>query len=174
MKLVSFYADRPDSNKYYENASKHFRIKCKELNLDYYVDELKFDGMDYWQITRQKPQFILQCLERFKETVVWVDIDDTIIAKPEHLDCDIGFQIFPKDYHHKRSRGKIAASGVSFNYTEKSIIFLKEWVARCENYKGKPKGDHDIIFGVIKDVDFKKAYYRNNFVVHGQSEGRDK
>ena len=171
MKVITFYADPPNSTYYSDHAQK-WVDNVKSFGLDYYIEELNGDD-GYWKNTRKKPQFILNCMNKFQDTILWVDIDDVIIAKPEPLNCDIAFQLFPNDYHHIRSRNKIAASGLTFNYTQKSLNFLKEWTKRCENYKGKPKGDHDIIFGVIKDIDFKKEYYKNNFIIHGQSNGRN-
>ena len=76
-----------------------------------------------------KPQFILDCIKKLNEPVIWIDIDCTINQLPTELDSietDIALAIREHDLKTPHS------ALLFFNNTEKSISFLEEWIELCK------------------------------------------
>lgn len=84
MKFVSFYTDddiyRPLGLKLIEQFEKY--------KLDYYVKVLpagEFTKLGWNNVVIYKPLFIKEMLEKYKCSVVWVDVDTIINKHPEFL-----------------------------------------------------------------------------------------
>jgi hypothetical protein len=90
--VISFYT----GNWKYSQYAERLKIDCERLGLDYVIEE-RPDAGDYLANCRQKPVFILECLQRLQRPVLWVDVDGSIYQRPDFLDApDFDFAARPK------------------------------------------------------------------------------
>ena len=129
-KFISFYADIPGAD-YYTRHAKMLKARFAELDAAYHIQELP--SKNHFVLNCfMKPQFILDCLRKFDEPLIWVDVDCTINKLPKQLDSvntDIACGC--------REDGTPHSALLYFNNTEKSVLFVEEWLARCEAIKKK-------------------------------------
>lgn len=119
--IVSFYTEDWKYPKY----AKRMQNKCKELELDCYIQKMESKG-GWLQNTCMKPQFILDCLLKFKRPILWLDVDTNIVRKPTLLN---GFSkdfagCKTPDFHTK----ELFVGTLVFSYTEKALDFVSRWV----------------------------------------------
>lgn len=135
-KFISFYADILGTN-YYTRHAKMLKSRFEELDADYYIEELP--SKNHFALNcLMKPQFILDCLNKLNEPLIWIDIDCIINKLPKQLDnvkADVACAL--------RADGTPHSALVYFNNTEKVVLFLEEWIAKCaaitnEAAKSKP------------------------------------
>ena len=151
-KTISFFAECNTSNGYYSNHAKRFIQNCKDLNLDYFVDELKGYG-EYYKNTRMKPAFILDCLHKFSCPVLWLDIDTIIQSHPT---IDKSADIMMVKCRQRSFLGYVHA--LYFPYEPKIINFVEEWKNKCDSIEGE-RGDHTLFDELIKKSDIKYSFF---------------
>ena len=121
MKIISFYTDDWE----YPRHAKRLRAECGSLGIDNYIVELPSTG-SYLKNTCLKPRFILDCLMKFKEPVLWIDVDASILDYPHLagiLEVDFAARMMAEDRARTWHVGTMW-----FNYTQAMVIFLESWI----------------------------------------------
>lgn len=119
--VCSFYTQDWDYPKY----AARLLARCEELGVPCVVSKIESKG-SYLKNTCQKPAFILECLERFKRPIFWVDVDTEINVKPgfnfdiAHIGA-VRVKLEKHQYNHH-------VGCLYFNYTEETLNFVREWV----------------------------------------------
>lgn len=113
----------------YSNEIEQLKVSLSGLNIDFYVK--KYDSRGYWEAnTRIKPEFLLECLDKFKNTaVVYVDADAVVRKRLELFDVvheDIGVFCVPStlNYTHKFLTGTLFLAN-----NDKVRKFINDWIA---------------------------------------------
>ena len=168
-KIISFYSE-PDksanSSHYYTQCSKIFNATCAKYKVKPHVEKLE-GKLDYFKNTRMKPRFILDQMLKFKESVMWVDIDSKIISRAPVIpdDVDIGA------VKHKRPNTyPVYAHCLYFKYTEEVVAFLHRWADTCDAATDdSPKvGDHSIFVAAINSqTALSISYIKDTFATTG-------
>lgn len=147
MKIVSFYSDPLHSN-YYSQSASLLKSDCDRLKLDYYIQNLK-GHFEYKKNCKMKPSFILECMKKFNQPIVWLDCDSRIVKNPS-------FEGLTEiDYAGVRRGGDadpvMIASTLYFNTSEASIKMLEEWSRRCSLKENDDRADHSILLDYLKE-----------------------
>lgn len=129
MIVVSFYT----KGTVYEQEAIKLMASLQALNLDYDVQEISDKGS--WRANvGYKPTFLLEMLNKHKQPIMWTDIDNVFIKRPEILlktKCDIAF-IFVYGIFGLKVPG--SSTGVLYfanNKTARDI--LKDWIVFEKN-----------------------------------------
>jgi len=147
MKIISFYSDTANSN-YYSRSASMLKKDCERLKLDYHIENLQGHS-EYKRNCKMKPGFILACIKKFNQPVVWLDCDSRIVKTPffENLQS--------VDYAGVKRGGDadptMIASTLFFNTTESSIKLLEEWARRCELTENSERADHSILIDLLNE-----------------------
>ena len=151
-KFISFYSDRTGTN-YYSTMNGLLKSRLDELGATYHIEELP--SKDHYMLNcLMKPQFILDCIKKLDEPLIWIDIDCKINELPEEfdsVDTDIACSLREHDFKTPHS------AILYFNNTEKSILFLEDWIKRCEDVteeaiQGTYTGsDHHLLIETMKE-----------------------
>ena len=125
MIVVSFYT----KDTIYEQEAMKLMASLQALNMDYDVQGIESRGN--WRANvGYKPEFLLQMLDRHKQPIMWMDVDDTMVKRPETLlktKCDIAF-VFVYEYFGLQVPGpSTAILYFANNGVAKGI--LKDWIA---------------------------------------------
>jgi hypothetical protein len=137
--LVSFFAE-VDASTYYGSRAEALREKCREFSVESVIKELPSRG--YMKNCLQKPQFILNQFNNTNRSVLWVDVDTTILRDPTPFDqasCDV---VAMTGKHWP-----ILASPLLFHRTKRARMFLQQWAHLC-NYASDSEEialDHDVL-----------------------------
>jgi len=105
-KIISFYTPN-----YKAIAEKYLISSINKLNLNNYIIEVPNQG-NWKENTNYKPIFIKECLEKFKENLVWIDCDATINSFPIYFDqldksnIDFTYHLLSWEKHYGRPRDK--------------------------------------------------------------------
>lgn len=129
--VIAYYT----SGNHYQTLSENLRKSCKEFNLPLFLKPI--EDLGSWEKnTHYKANFIKECLDRFSEDLVYVDVDAEFKRYPdlfESLDCDIAYRT-----ENFRWRKNEALSGTIFiknNTITKELINL--WVSINESNPAK-------------------------------------
>lgn len=143
--IISFYTNTWE----YPNYAKKMKLSCEKLGLEHYIVEEKDTG-NWLKNTAKKPSFIYKTLQHFQTPLLWIDVDGSILKKPELLkNCDFDFAARKKD--SKQSRVWHVGT-MFFNYTEPSLNFLKLWNERMETVDSSDELCLDIIWKEQSDI----------------------
>lgn len=147
MKIISFYSDTLRSN-YYSQSANLLKSDCDRLGLDYHIENLTGHN-EYKKNCKMKPFFILECIKKFKQPLVWLDCDSRIVKTPT-------FENLEKvDYAGVKRGGDtdpvMIASTLFFNTTESSLKLLEEWSRRCLLKQNQDSADHSILIDYLKE-----------------------
>lgn len=124
--IVSFYT--PDWS-YLDHAAR-LKEECNKLNLENYIVEIPSLN-NYPKNCNIKPKFILDCLLEFQRSVLWVDVDNSIIKIPQEMVDNENYDIIGVS---KKNHELIYVNCLCFNFTEKSKIFLKNWKDAADKF----------------------------------------
>ena len=134
--IVSFFT----KNTIYEKEVEDLLLSCQLHGLEYYIEPR--DDLGSWQENCcQKPQFILECLDRFRKPLLWVDADAIILQRPllsfEGIDLAIHFNDYEK---------RVVRSGTIYaNPTASAKDLMERWRRSCveafSSGKDLPHGD---------------------------------
>ena len=116
---------------HYEDLSENLRKSCETFNIPHFLKAIP--NLGSWEKnTHYKANFILECLERFSEDLVYVDVDAEFRRSPEifeTLECDIAYRT--ENFRWRRDE---AMSGTIFlKNNEKVKAFIKEWISLNES-----------------------------------------
>jgi len=120
---VGFYTKR------YEGHAKQLIDDLLKFDISFYIEEIDDLG-DWHKNTHYKPTFILECLNKFKLNIVYLDCDANIKEYPslfDNLDCDVACWRVPRKYGGHLSNGTI------FLKNNKRVKeFVKHWENKCK------------------------------------------
>lgn len=141
--FITYYSDLPP-NTFYKDCAVNLQSTIKELGGRIHIEELPNLG-SYASNCLRKPKFILDCLNKFKEPLIWIDADSKINQLPielDNLEEDIACV--------EKANGCPESALIYFNNTDNSKEFITEWMNRCS--VDVPELDHP----VLKEMWFNK------------------
>lgn len=142
--VISFYTPSWEYSKYAIKLKKN----CRRLGLLHHIVE-KPDTGNWLENTRIKPRFIYEALQELKRPVLWIDVDGSILRKPDLLkEYPYDFAARPKPKGHSRIWH---VGTMFFNYTEPCLNFLRIWNERIDNGRGSDELNLDILWKQKKD-----------------------
>ncbi len=128
--IISYY-----TSNYKEVAYKY--LIPSVINLNHYIVEVPNQG-DWHKNTNYKPIFIKECLEKFKENLVWIDSDAIINSNPIYFDqldnssIDFAYHLLNWETHYGRltDKGKFEflSGTLYFKNNEKIKILVDKWI----------------------------------------------
>jgi hypothetical protein len=124
--VISFYTN----NWEYPKFAKNLQNDCEQLNLECYIQE-KPNLNSYVDNCNIKPKFILECLLKFKRSVLWVDVDNSIVKVPNEMVSASGYDIIGVA---KKDSELVYVNCLCFNYTDQSVAFLEKWKDAAEKF----------------------------------------
>lgn len=161
--FISFYSDINNTN-YYKSSCLNLQKQLLNLNIPFYHEQLENKG-NYLKNCLFKPKFILNSLIKLNTPVFWIDADSKIINFPleltnfdtEYKKYDLGFVI--------KSDKKVPESAlIYFNNTEKSKLFLNEWIKRSEEASINQNSlDHPLLMDIFLE---KKSILNYKYFNH--------
>lgn len=119
--LISFYTD----DWCYPEHAARLTEECKRLGLDHHIERRESAG-GYLENTCQKPTFIRECLDRLDRPVLWIDVDGSIINRPDY------FREPGWDFQARKmppSRPRTWHVGTMY-WAPTALPFVREWEAR--------------------------------------------
>lgn len=125
--VISFYTNTWDYPKYAEKL----REQCDNLGLLHSIKLLPDTG-DWLNNTKMKPRFILDTIEVIKGPVLWIDVDGSLLRYPKFIIDRIDKMDFMMKLKSRGQGRTFHVGTMFFNYTEKSLNFLRDWVDQCE------------------------------------------
>ena len=146
--LISFYSDIEDKTYYSDHASR-LKEECNTLGI---LNNIRWkESLGSYQLNcLSKPQFILDMLERFKQPLLWMDVDSQL-----HKPLDI-FDQFDEsvDMVVATANGMLSgmkASPLYFRNTDKAKEFINAWITTTKDILENDIGvfDHEPLFGLI-------------------------
>lgn len=153
MRVISFYT----KDWRYPKFAKMLEADCKRLNLTYTIEELKSTG-SYLKNTCLKPKFILDKLKEFKEPVLWVDVDGSIVKEPTFfydIDADFAAKLMPETAKRTWHVGTMW-----FNYNDDVLNFIERWIDNTGNISDESSLEKTWQESPIKGIDIPKDYFR--------------
>lgn len=141
--FITYYSDLPP-NTFYKDCAFSLQSTIQKLGGRIHIEELPNLG-SYASNCLRKPKFILDCLNKFKEPLIWIDADSKVNELPTELDSleeDIACI--------EKANGCPESALIYFNNTDNSKQFISEWMNRCS--VDVPELDHP----VLKEMWFNK------------------
>lgn len=142
MKVVTYWW----GSNIYKNKAKKYKEMCKSVGVSCYVEKLKVDK-GYQNNINHKPDFILECLKKFKKGVLYTDLDMKIHRYPRLYENKENNDVilFNWNYDPRVNLGTFdpytleTSGGASYwNYSKNSIRLLKLWSKALKTkYKGR-------------------------------------
>jgi hypothetical protein len=170
-KLISFYSE-PETGTYYTDSADRLRRRCEELGIDYHIEHRESAG-SWIRNTREKPAFILECLQRLSGPLLWVDVDSIVHSKPDlALYSDVDFAAAPFTGKSKLVPPLIIrGTTLLFNPTPAALELVKEWNKTCKLQVNENYGDHRLLSNLLHTPapGFKWDYLPETFSRLGKS-----
>lgn len=149
-KIISYYTSG-DKNNYYVKCANELINQCKQYNYDYYIENIPSLN-DYKKNCKLKPKFILDCLSKFNQPLLFLDVDAVLAGcVPDSFshfnNYDIGLTLVWGDpIENELENYKIIGNSKSLhgnylnfrdgfiyaNNTTNCINFMKEWDVMCK------------------------------------------
>jgi hypothetical protein len=125
--IISFYTNDWE----YPVHAARLKLECIKLGFEHCIEE-RPSTKDYIQNTAIKPFFIKECLEKFKQPVLWIDVDALILKK---FNITVGDEdiLACKYTNTTLLKREWAVAFLGFNYTENSLKFLETWCHLTQN-----------------------------------------
>ena len=143
-RIVAFHQDTNGSNGEYAAHAERLRAECKSVGQPASIVKRNY-GTDYLSITRAKPLFILEQLDKWNEPLLYLDVDSTILKvwdkpTPERIGWVARQNGLPHGHLHHLP-----------NNTE-TREFLHAWLDALNGWEG---GDHSAMWLAIKHTGYK-------------------
>lgn len=118
--LISFYTD---DWRYPEYAAA-LKAQCDALAVPSHIERLPTTG-SYLRNTCLKPRFILDCLNRFQQPVLWVDVDADLrdVPRMDWRPADMAARPMPPERSRRWHVGTLW-----FDYNPRVLAFVQAWV----------------------------------------------
>lgn len=168
MKIISFYTPTWE----YPSYAAKLIDNCKQQSVDYNIEQLTDTGS--WILnTKLKSAYIKKCMDVFDEPLLWIDVDGSLVGKPEHLNLSVDFMGKPQLTGPKRSWH---VGTLFFNNTDSSKKLINDWVSLSQN---NPNGGTDefyfeqawqinktnIKYDILPDCYFKILTKKSNIIL---------
>jgi len=134
--FVSYFSDIPPST-FYSDSAKKLKETIESIGGRIHIEQLPNLG-SYAMNCLRKPKFILDCLNKFKEPVIWIDADSLVHSLPtemDNLDADVACV--------EKQNGCPESALIYFNNTDSSRLFLNSWLSGCA--VEAPELDHPVL-----------------------------
>lgn len=134
--FITYYSDIPPSTFYSTNAFK-LKNRIEQLGGKIHIEQLPNLG-SYAMNCLKKPKYILDCIQKFNQPLIWIDADSVVNELPiefDTIDADVACV--------EKSNGCPESALIYFNNTEKSINFIKSWISGCS--VDVPELDHPVL-----------------------------
>jgi len=157
--ITSFYT----SDWKYPEFAKKLSKNCEDLELKYNIVEKKSNN-DYLKNCNIKPFFIRETLNKFKSPILWMDVDGSIVSRPDLLFTD---EILNYDIAANRGRSnleKIHVGSIWFNYTEITLAFINDWCKKVLD-GGIDDGQFNSVWNTYKNTMRFYELPQNYFVI---------
>lgn len=138
--VISFYTPTWQ----YPTYGKQMQSSCGNLGLNHHIVQ-RDDTGNWLENTRLKPQFIYATIQELKRSVLWVDVDGSILKLPELLKHGYPYDFAARPMPPKRER-KWHVGTMYFNYTDATLAFLKEWNEKVVDVKGSDELALDLMW----------------------------
>lgn len=176
-KIISYYTSG-DKNNYYVKCANLMKTRCEELNYSYHIQEIP-SKKTYNNNIKYKPIFIQECMKKFNEPLLFLDIDAELVGTipDEMLDLenyDVGITktwcdahpIQEEEYKIHKNIPKtpndlsIRDGFLYVNNTKASTEFLKLWDTMCkskmyESWRSHRPLDHSMKLCLIENKPIK-------------------
>lgn len=148
--IVSYYTEG-DRNNFYSKCFTELKKQCEQFSFLHYFEK-KNSLKDYHKNCKQKPKFILECLEKFNNPVLFIDIDcilsgnipvsflnlinyDIAVAKTDGLVNDNEKECsLLSNYNCGDPKSIHIRDGLIFaNNTIQAKQFIEQWDSMCHN-----------------------------------------
>ena len=142
MKIITFYTDDP----IYSKHIKNFHQSLIKINSPYdvYIEAVSCKRLLTWSsATNYKPVFIKRCLEKFNESVLWVDADAVF-----HGGLEIFETITESIACHFRRKRELLTGTLFFNPTDIAFQIIDQWIT---NINARP--------GIWEQLNLQKALH---------------
>jgi hypothetical protein len=134
--FVSYYSDIPPST-FYSDSAKNLKKSIETFGGRIHIEQLPNLG-SYAMNCLRKPKFILDCLNKFQEPIIWIDADSEVHSLPiemENLDVDVACV--------EKGNKCPESALIYFNNTDGSRSFIKSWLSGCA--VEAPELDHPVL-----------------------------
>jgi len=126
--IVSYYVKGSP----YEKEAAELKRSCEKFGWECEIAAI--EDKDSWNANCcYKPEFILQCLEKFNRSLIWMDIDSVLVQNPtifEECCADVAFRI--NDNVPNTSPMRMLASPMFINNSLSAKKLLSFWKKECE------------------------------------------
>jgi hypothetical protein len=168
--LISFYSEPNSESTYYSEHAKRLKSECEQLEITHLIENIPSRG-NYLLNCFFKPQFILDCWEKIENPILWLDVDSSIIRKPnfDYLEkTDFAAVKMKPGYNLP-----IWAHCLYFNKTENAKRIITNWKKLSEEAclkLDRTYGDHNTLCEALKSIQFTaKPIDQNIFTIkHSQ------
>ena len=123
MIVVSFFTDDWE----YPRHGARLKQECVALGLRHRIERLPSTG-SYLKNCCMKPAFIQRCLLEEKEPVLWLDVDASILAKPDFFSDDDPYDLQAKRMGSHRRRTWHMGT-MWWAPTDATFEFIERWIA---------------------------------------------
>ena len=126
--IVSYYTEETP----YEKEAGDLIATCKKFGLEHEIEANQSKGSASANACF-KPEFLLNCLEKYNRPLVWVDIDSIFFQAPVLFDeCKADVALRINDNVPVDSPLKILSSTMFINNTASTKKLLNFWKKECE------------------------------------------
>ncbi len=126
--IVSYYIEETP----FEKEAGDLIASCKKFGLDYEIEAVPSKGSVSADCCF-KPEFLLNCLEKYNRPLVWVDIDSMFFQDPTLFDeCKADVALRINDTVPVDSPLKILSNTMFINNTASTKKLLNFWKKECE------------------------------------------
>lgn len=174
--IVSYYTNDWE----YPEHAKRLRSECVALGLEHFIIEVESKN-SYIKNCCLKPFFIRNCLNTFDRPVLWVDVDGSILKKPDFfLDTNWDFQARRMGPDRKRM---YHVGTIWVNYTPQALRFVDAWCERTGDMTDESSLDQTLKSQVwdLRHRDIPPEYFVINrkpdpktVILHRLSSGESK
>ena len=150
--IVSYFSDVGDST-YYSDHGKRLSKELETLGDRYSIVGLKGHN-DYRANCLSKPLFIREMYHKYKQNIVWLDVDSLVHKSLEMFDWCLERAKVTCTSHHDAHQ-KVApqqvtmmkASPIGFQYCDEVTEFIDAWVIDCQDdaKNGGNNFDHEVL-----------------------------
>jgi hypothetical protein len=126
--------------------------------LDFYYKRIPHG--DYQTNINFKPQFIKECVLKFKRPIVYMDNDLRMYKIPQHFLKTNNYDFMALNWNTK-NYFETAGPLFYFNHTESSLCLLDEWIklTRLKKFKGKAD-DRLLVMAYMKTKAYKWCVHK--------------
>lgn len=155
----------------FKKKAKEWESNAKKHKIEYYLhNDTKMENCKYQLTLNAKAKFILKCLEKFKQPVLYTDVDMKIHQYPKLFENKYNVDLMCFNWNFDKRVTNIlnpyileTSSGLLyFNYTPNAIKLLKKWICALNTKCLKYKADDrvlSLVFHKSKAINWLKTQW---------------